>query len=98
MPLSGVQDKPYLSGLSKIDKTKILMINGSLMKVKSIAECSPWSILQYFGPALTKIDVENQFLVILRVAILDRYDCTIKRDFSNLWHHMGIVSINSDLS
>ena len=28
--------------------TKILMTNGSLMKVVSIAECSPWSILQYF--------------------------------------------------
>ena len=40
--------KPVLSGHSKIDKTKILMTNGSLMKVKSIAECSPWSILQYF--------------------------------------------------
>ena len=35
----------------KIDKTKILMTNGSLMKVESIVECSkgsPWSILQYF--------------------------------------------------
>ena len=32
----------------KIDKIKILMTNGSLMKVESIAECSPWSILQYF--------------------------------------------------
>ena len=30
----------------KIDKTKILMTNGSLMKVKSIAICSPWGILQ----------------------------------------------------
>ena len=40
--------KPVLSGHSKIDKTKNLMTNGSLMKVKSIAECSPWSILQYF--------------------------------------------------
>ena len=31
-------------------QTKILMTNGSLMKVESIAECSPWkeSILQYF--------------------------------------------------
>ena len=29
------------------------MTNGSLMKVESIAECSPWSILQYFGPALS---------------------------------------------
>ena len=33
--------KPFLSGHSKIDKTKILMTNGSLMKVKSIAECFP---------------------------------------------------------
>ena len=48
--------KTFLSGHSKIDKTKILLIklmtNGSLMKVESIAECSPWSILQYFWPAL----------------------------------------------
>ena len=32
--------KPVLSGHSKIDKTKILMTKGSLMKVESIAECS----------------------------------------------------------
>ena len=31
--------KPVLSGHSKIDQTKILMTNGSLMKVESIAEC-----------------------------------------------------------
>ena len=31
--------KPVLSGHSKIDKTKVLMPNGSLMKVKSVAEC-----------------------------------------------------------
>ena len=31
--------KPVLSGHSKIDKTKVLMANGSLMKVESIAEC-----------------------------------------------------------
>ena len=40
--------KPVLSGHSKIDKTKVLKTNGSLMKVESIAECSPWSILQCF--------------------------------------------------
>ena len=28
------------------------MTNGNLMKVESIAECSPWSILQYIWPAL----------------------------------------------
>ena len=37
-----------LSGHSKIDKTKILMTKGSFNKVESIAECSIWSILQYF--------------------------------------------------
>ena len=40
--------KPVLSGHSKIGKTKILLTNGSLMKVESIVECSHWSILQYF--------------------------------------------------
>ena len=32
--------KPVLSGHSNIDKTKVFKTNGSLMKVKSIAECS----------------------------------------------------------
>ena len=40
--------KPVLSGHSKIDKNAILMTNDSLMKVEGIAECSLWSILQYF--------------------------------------------------
>ena len=40
--------KPALSGHSKLDKTKILKTNGSLMEVESIAECYFWSILQYF--------------------------------------------------
>ena len=40
--------KPLSNGHSKIDKTKILMTKGSLMKVKNMTECSPWSILQYF--------------------------------------------------
>ena len=45
--------KPVISGHSKIDKTNILKPCGSSMQVKSIAECSPWSILQYFWPALS---------------------------------------------
>ena len=32
--------KSVLSGYSKIDKTKVLMTNGCLLKVESIAECS----------------------------------------------------------
>ena len=42
--------KPVISGHLEIHKTKILMENDSLMEVESIAECSPWSILQYFWP------------------------------------------------
>ena len=37
--------KPVLSGHLKIDKTKVLMANGSLMKVKSIAECMEHSVI-----------------------------------------------------
>ena len=33
--------KPVLKGHLKGDKTKVLMGYGTLMKVKSIAECSP---------------------------------------------------------
>ena len=44
----------------KKDKTKILITNGSLMDVESIAECSTWSILQYFWPALS--DIWHSFL------------------------------------
>ena len=40
MLLSPATVKPVISGHSKIDKTKVLKINGSLMKVESIAECS----------------------------------------------------------
>ena len=45
--------KPVLSSHSKIEKTKMIMTNGILMKVKSFAECSSWSILQYFWAALS---------------------------------------------
>ena len=40
--------KPVKNGHSKIDTTTLLITIGNLMKVESIAECSPWSILQNF--------------------------------------------------
>ena len=55
--------KPVLSGHSKIDKTKILMTTCSLMNVESIAECSPWSILQYFWHALSDNQSWKTFFV-----------------------------------
>ena len=45
--------KSALSGHSQIEKTKGLKTNCSLMKVKSIVECSTWRILQHFWPALS---------------------------------------------
>ena len=49
----------------KIDKTRVLMTNGSLMKVESIAQSSHWSILQYFLPALSDNWSWNQFIFYL---------------------------------
>ena len=79
--------KPVLSGHSKIDKTKILMTNDSLMKVESIEECSSLSILQYFNlhkrsilqnsqPALSNNRSWNQFGSSFWVATLNRFYCT----------------------
>ena len=65
----------------KIDKTNILMTNGSLvmlMKVERIAECSPWSCLQYFWPALSDNWIWKQIFVFLRVAVLHRFNCIMK--------------------
>ena len=46
------------NGHLKIDKTTIIMTNGSLMKVKSIAKC----ILQYLDLHLAINGIDNQFL------------------------------------
>ena len=61
-------EKSVLSGHLIIDKAKVLMENGSLMKVKSIAECSPWSILQYFWLALSDNWSWKPILVFFLVA------------------------------
>ena len=45
--------KPVLSSHSKEDKKGIFKTGNHLMQVKSFAECSPWSILQYFRPELS---------------------------------------------
>ena len=45
--------KPVSNCHSKVYKTTIVMTNRSFMNVKSITECSPWSILQYLWPALS---------------------------------------------
>ena len=85
--------------LKRLDKTKILVTNGSLMQDESIAECSKGSILQYFRPALSNIDHENQFSIFLSVAVLHRFYCTASVNFCHrkvgrvymFWCHRKIL-------
>ena len=60
-PQGGVLDtvKPVVSVHSKINKTKILMTNGSLTQVKSIAECSVGACNAFFWPALSDNGNDN---------------------------------------
>ena len=45
--------KPVLSGHSKEDQILVFNIDYHLMQIKSIAECSKGSILQYFRPSFS---------------------------------------------
>ena len=62
---------------AKIVKTKILKTNGSLMKVEGIAECLG-AFCNTFQLHLAIIGLENQFSVLLQVAVLQRFYCTTK--------------------
>ena len=55
--------KPDLSGLLKINKTKVLKTDGSLMLVQSIAECSLGAFCNTFDLHLAIIGLEKQVLV-----------------------------------
>ena len=46
------------------------------MKVESIAECSIWSILQYFWTALIDKWSSKPIFIVLRVAVLHMFYCT----------------------
>ena len=70
--------KPVLSDHSKIDKTHIFMKNGSLMKIESIAECSPrGAFCNTFDPHEAIIGLENQFLVSVLSGRLRQIYCII---------------------
>ena len=45
--------KPSLNGHSQKDQKLVLKTSYHLMQAKSIAECSNWSILQYFQPSVS---------------------------------------------
>ena len=48
------------------------------MNAESIAKCSPWSILQYFWPALSDNRSWKPFFVFLRVVVLHRFYFSLK--------------------
>ena len=55
------------------------------MKVESIAECPPWSILQYFWPALSHNQSWKIFWSSFWVAAKDRFYCIMNHDISHKW-------------
>ena len=57
--------KPVLSGHSKIDKTKVLKANSSLMKVESIAECSLGAFCNTFDLHLAIITLVNVYVDVV---------------------------------
>ena len=55
------------------------MTNGSLMKVENIAECPPpWSILQYFGHAISDYLVLKTDNGLFEGGLLHRFYCISK--------------------
>ena len=70
--------KPVLIGHSKIDKTKVLKTNGSLMKVESIAFCNTFNLHKAI------IGLENQCLVF--------FEWPLKTGFT-VYKFMGFQSV-----
>ena len=73
----GIYSKTCQKWPLKNRQNKDLNKNGCLMKVKSIAECSPWSILQYIWPGLSNKWSWKPIFSLFRVAVLHRLYCSI---------------------
>ena len=74
--------KPVLSGHLKRRPKLFFKTDYHLMQVKSIAECSPWGILQYFRPSLSyHLPLRPLFCLFLsgrlRQVLLYSAHCTI---------------------
>ena len=67
---------PVLSGHTKRRPNLVFKTDYHLMQVKSIAECSLWSILQYFRPSLSyHLSLRSLFCLFLS-GRLRRFYCT----------------------
>ena len=74
--LPRIYSKTCLKRPLKINKTEIFKINGSLMKVESIAECSLEAFCNTFDLHYAIISLEKQFLIFFWMVALDRFHCT----------------------
>ena len=80
----------FKSGHSKIDKTKGLKTDGSLLKVESIAECSKGSILQYFPPSLS-------YRLSLRSLFLSIFEWLLKTGFTVFGHTAQVSRVQAEV-
>ena len=90
--LNEIYSKTCVKRPLKIDKTKILMTNGSLMKVEIIAECS----CNTFDLHQAKLGLEKQFLAFLGVAVLHRFTVLIFNRY--IVFKVAIISKSYDLN
>ena len=72
--------KPVISGQSKRRSKLVFKTDYCLMQVKSIAECSKGSILQYFRPSL------SYSLLFRSLLCLFLSDCLTGSDFDVILH------------
>ena len=70
MVADGTSVKPVLSGHSKIDQTKALKTDGSLIQVESIAECSRGAFCNTLEMHQAKIGLKTQFLIFFELPVL----------------------------
>ena len=79
-----------MSGHSKIDKTKVVKTDGSLIQVESIAECSLGAFCNTFDLHKVIIGHENQFWVVF-------FEWPLKTGFTVLLHLLLYNCINISL-
>ena len=77
--------KPVLSGHSQKHQKWVFKTNYCLMQVKSIAECSPWIILQYFRPTLGLPHGFKTFVLFI-------FELSLKTSFTELFDSILVTN------
>ena len=85
--------KPVLSGHSNIDKTKFLMANCSLLRSKVLQNAPLGAFCNTFDLHSAIKSLENHFLIVFRVAVLDRFYRTVKHTIDWSLSTSGAVTL-----